>query len=77
MHVQDELRFSMTIGHRVGDDPIQSAGNQPYQNLALRCGELSGILDNTIERSIGYLREIMRLPIVPPGVNNGSKAFCH
>src|SRR4029450_12828958 len=64
VHVQHEPRIPLTIGHCVSGDAVRRTGNQSDENLALRGGELPGELDNGIQRSVGKLREIMRLPIV-------------
>ena len=45
VHVQHEPRIPVTIGRRISGDTVRGAGNQSYENLALRGGWLPGELD--------------------------------
>ena len=64
VHVEHELRVPVTIRHRSRRDTIGGAGNQPDENLALRGGQLPGVLDDGIQCAIGELRKIVGLPVV-------------
>src|SRR6476646_8857320 len=54
----------MAISHRIRCDSIGRTRNQADKNLALWRGQLASKLDNTIQRAVRELCEIVRLPIV-------------
>jgi len=58
VHVHDELRIAVDVSGIVGARPRGGAADGAQEDLALRRGQLAGVLDDGVEQPVVELREL-------------------
>ena len=64
MDVNDELGVTGTVSCGTGN-VVGDPGEETEENLTMSRGELAGVLNDCVQRTIADLGEIVRFPVVP------------
>ena len=64
MHIENKLCIPMAICSGICGNPVGCPGDKPKENLALRCGQVPGELNDRIQCPVTELCKIVGFPIV-------------